>query len=117
MSHVYFVTDGRAIKIGFAQSGVRERMGHLQIGNPMPLFLLGAIEGTWSDERALHRRFQVIRLGGEWFQKHPDLLAYIDELGAAGRLTDEDTWDEYELRLCECGWRAWDTMQWVRKAA
>ena len=62
---VYFVRDGRAVKIGWALDG-KERVKLLQTGNPRKLNLLGTIKGSVLLERALHRHFKRNRIRGEW---------------------------------------------------
>lgn len=75
---IYFVTDGEAIKIGFA-GNVRKRIANLQISHHFPLFLLGSIPATRHEESVIHRRFVQHRLRGEWFKIHRDILDFIDE--------------------------------------
>ncbi len=64
---VYFVSDGRAVKIGWALDG-KERVKILQIGNSGTLNLLGTIKGSRGLERGLHKHFKRNRLRGEWFK-------------------------------------------------
>lgn len=46
------------IKIGFTESLDAEvRLATLQTGSPVPLRLLGTMEGTIEEEKDLHRRF------------------------------------------------------------
>ncbi len=82
---VYFVRDGRAVKIGWALNG-KERIKLLQTGNPRGLTLLGAIKGPITLERALHKHFKRNRIRGEWFTATKNLVAVIsiieDENGA-----------------------------------
>jgi hypothetical protein len=49
LSCVYFIQSGRAIKIGYAANPL-SRLAELQIGNPEPLVLLGAIPGGATEE-------------------------------------------------------------------
>lgn len=48
----------------------------MQIGNSRPLRVLGLIAS--GDEGQWHRRFEHDRIGGEWFQRSPDLVSAID---------------------------------------
>lgn len=78
---IYFVTADHPdfpIKIGFMEKKNDLRMRGLQTGCPYPLILLGTVTGTYQGERALHRQFGQHRLNGEWFQRTPELLAYIE---------------------------------------
>lgn len=76
---VYFIRAGDKIKIGFArsESAVRSRYATIRNASPMPVVLLGAMEGTVEDEHALHRRFQAYRAEGEWFAAEPAVLEVV----------------------------------------
>jgi hypothetical protein len=62
-------------------------MSGLQVGCPLPLILLGTINGihqkyvdwSWYREQSLHKRFAHLRQQGEWFRAEPELLQYIKE--------------------------------------
>jgi hypothetical protein len=77
---IYFIgpADG-PIKIGFA-SRLSFRIRDLRLANAFPLEVWAAIEDHPSVERAYHHRFATHRLHGEWFARHPDILAEIDRL-------------------------------------
>jgi hypothetical protein len=77
--HIYFVTDGEAIKIGFAER-LRARMHQLQVANHFPLFLIGSVRGTRADEANLHARFGRLRIRGEWFKIHKEIFDYTDHV-------------------------------------
>jgi uncharacterized protein YozE (UPF0346 family) len=76
---VYFIRSEKthAIKIGFTSGRVEKRLNSLQTAHPYKLQLLASIPGTLEYEKFLHERFAKFRLEGEWFQPHPDLLAFI----------------------------------------
>jgi len=76
---IYFIqaVDSKKIKIGFSAWNVETRLNTLQTGSPEPLALLGAIDGTPADERALHRKFASLRISGEWFQCHDSILEML----------------------------------------
>jgi len=78
---VYFIQagDDGPIKIGITKN-VESRRAGLQPGSPIVLSLLCAIPGTRANERMLHKHFADDRLHGEWFNPHPELLEYIDDL-------------------------------------
>lgn len=80
---VYFIHDGRAIKIGFSQS-VSGRLHDLQVASPTKLHLVGYMDGTPADESALKKKFSDIRLRGEWFEPSDLILDYVEELAAQG---------------------------------
>jgi|MTBAKSStandDraft_1061840.scaffolds.fasta_scaffold08437_2 uncharacterized protein YozE (UPF0346 family) len=76
---IYFVKSEKTheIKIGFTSGPVEKRLRSLQTAHPSELHLLATIPGTSDHERSLHQKFANIRLKGEWFEPHPDLLAFI----------------------------------------
>jgi hypothetical protein len=115
--YVYFLKQGRngPIKMGVAGSP-EDRLANLQVGNPNELHLIGqrAVEGGYREarelEEALHERFSLYRIRGEWFWPTPDLLRTITELSDPPRefiepdppvpeLTDDERWDELAKRV------------------
>jgi len=85
---VYFIRSEKnhEIKIGFTAGKVEKRLSSLQTAHPYKLQLLATMPGTMEYEKSLHERFASIRLEGEWFKPHPDLLAFISVI-----LKDERT--------------------------
>jgi hypothetical protein len=72
--------DGGYIKIGYSKKSVKKRVKKLQTGSPLPLEIIGTIEGNIPDEKELHlklARFRV-RANGEWFY---DCREIREELG------------------------------------
>lgn len=66
---IYFVTDGRYVKIG-STTDIEKRLAGLQTGNPKKLTIMFAI--PWMRnykylESRFHRCFEKRRLVGEWF--------------------------------------------------
>jgi hypothetical protein len=78
-SYTYFIRDGEAIKIG-ASYDARWRLSSLQVGNPRPLVVLCAVLDTILSEEAAHKKFDHLRIQGEWFHAAPELLEFIDTL-------------------------------------
>jgi hypothetical protein len=78
---VYFVraASGGPIKIGTSLY-VSARVSNLQIGRPDRLVVMATFIGGHKDEKALHRRFASLHVGGEWFRDEPELLGFIEEL-------------------------------------
>jgi hypothetical protein len=79
---VYFVqsgTDG-PIKIGFTTRAIEQRLANLQTAHAEKLRLLAQITGDRELERELHRRFVLHRMNGEWFEPHPDVIAFIADV-------------------------------------
>lgn len=77
---VYFIAaeDG-PIKIGKALDPVA-RLRTLQTSHPVPLSILAICGGGDDREREYHMRFEAHRLQGEWFARHPDILAEIERI-------------------------------------
>ncbi len=67
---VYFVRceTTRLVKIGFTVGSVKERLSSLQTGSASELFLIAAVMGSEADEKALHRKYDHVRVRGEWFR-------------------------------------------------
>jgi hypothetical protein len=79
MSYIYFIQahgDG-PIKIGFTASNPRRRMVEIQVSCPWPIKLLGAIEGTVSQEKQIHLVLGRFKTSGEWFEPHPIVIAAV----------------------------------------
>ena len=65
---VYFIQSGDAVKIGYTSfDDVKERMSHLQTGNPGELKTLLFMDGSRKDEANFHEMFSIYRIRGEWF--------------------------------------------------
>jgi hypothetical protein len=75
---VYFVRGGDAVKIG-RTGNLAARLKALATASAVPLEVLAALPGGRDLEVQLHRRWQHLRLKGEWFRATPDLLADIRE--------------------------------------
>ena len=73
---VYFVSNGEAIKIGFAQS-VERRIAELQISSSARLELLAVVSGDERLEASYHKQFAALRVSGEWFAKDDRLLNLV----------------------------------------
>jgi hypothetical protein len=76
---VYFITsEGGPIKIGRA-TDVQKRLSALQTSNPETLFVVGVIHSELHSESSVHRRFEHLRLRGEWFRRSSELITFIEE--------------------------------------
>jgi Meiotically up-regulated gene 113 len=78
-ARVYFLRDGGCIKIG-TSTNVYARVSSGQTMNPRELVLIGSVPGDQRLEADLHRRFDSLRVRGEWFVATAELLAFIDGL-------------------------------------
>lgn len=78
----YFVGAGDGpIKIGSSRQPNR-RLTELRRDTPGGLELLARINGGAERESYYHRLFEAHRLNGEWFARHPDIIAEIERLSA-----------------------------------
>lgn len=75
---VYFIqaTSGGPVKIGTA-ANVQHRLDGLQTASAEVLQVLGVMEARARLEGELHRRFDGLRMLGEWFRPEPELLKFI----------------------------------------
>ncbi|MEB3191101.1 MAG: YozE family protein, partial [Snowella sp.] len=76
---VYFIQSQgtHTIKIGYTSGQAQNRLKDLQTAHPYQLNILATLPGDRNYEKSLHQRFAEYRLKGEWFEPHPDLLAFI----------------------------------------
>lgn len=84
-SGVYFVrrASGGPIKIGRSDN-MYWRLHRLQAELREPIELLLSLPNP-KQELALHKRFDHLRIDGEWFAVAPSLLAFIEEQTATQR--------------------------------
>ena len=77
---IYFIESGwgGCIKIGCAFNP-QARLDTLQCGNPDELHLLAVFPGDLREESALHQRFRLDCVTGEWFAPSPALWALVKE--------------------------------------
>lgn len=75
--YIYFIQGADKIKIGIADN-IAWRMADIANMSPVPVQLIGFVEGDESDEKALHIRFAEYRTHGEWFADCPELREYIN---------------------------------------
>lgn len=74
---IYFITAGDGlVKIGFSID-VEKRIRSLATGSSAELQILLTINGTRSDEKALHQSFKADRVRREWFRLSPAIQAFI----------------------------------------
>lgn len=77
---VYFISDEQGyIKIGVARN-VDSRLKSLQTASRQELTLVGAVEGSYKDERRYHQMFADLRVRGEWFRPDVRLTNFIKGL-------------------------------------
>lgn len=85
-SVVYFMTreSDEAIKIGFAKA-LKNRRRMLEKEHGCAVTVLATRPGGRFLENLYHNRFHDHRIRGEWFTRHPDILAEIERLNQSGR--------------------------------
>jgi Meiotically up-regulated gene 113 len=67
------------IKIGFTDDLPR-RLREIQSHSPVKLTVLASVGGGIFAELEYHERFAAHRLHGEWFERHPDIVAEIERI-------------------------------------
>jgi len=98
---VYFVSGpgkSDAIKIGWTQGEVDERVAALQCGSPVPLLVLASVRAFFAFERWCHRELAADRSYGEWFRRSAQLVAFVGRLRELGDVTGH-TPDELRAML------------------
>ena len=76
----YFIGASEGpVKIGYSVD-VEGRLRVMRAHSPLPLGILATAPGGISRECAYHFQFAAHRLHGEWFERHPDILAEIARL-------------------------------------
>jgi hypothetical protein len=85
-SFVYFFQRGEdgPIKIGFA-TNPDSRKAQMQTALAEKLNTLLVIPGTRKTETYLHRKFDALRLMGEWFEPDDELIDFIRQIRKTGR--------------------------------
>lgn len=107
---IYFAqtNDNTHIKIGYA-SNVRNRLSALQTGAPMGVKLLASMPGDHKVERKLHDRFAGLRVHGEWFHTHANIIDFALRGSTLAGMDDHDPFLPYvvlEPRLIDIFVRA-----------
>lgn len=72
---VYFIKRGSLVKIGWSRNVEQRRRA---VGGE----ILATLPGYMRDERAMHDRFAMLRMHGEWFAYTPALATYIEQIAA-----------------------------------
>lgn len=94
---IYFIELLDFIKIGYTEN-VSMRLAQMQTAVPIDLKLLLDIPGDKTLEEIIHFKFAPIRVRGEWFKRHPALLAYIDALkSGTGEVLPDDPFKGHPL--------------------
>jgi hypothetical protein len=83
---VYFVRSGRYVKIGWTTGSVSRRIESLQVGNPIPIELIGSALGEPFREAQLHQIASPAHVRGEWFHGDHDVIRRVIEAMTEGSL-------------------------------
>lgn len=76
--YVYFIQDDDLIKIGYSASP-NQRLRTLQASHSQTLSLVAFFPALPEQESELHRRFQALRVAGEWFRFEDPVKTFIEE--------------------------------------
>ncbi len=85
---IYFMrrADGVGpVKIGCSKVPA-ERLAIFANWSPEPLEIITIVQGTFNDERRIHRQFEEYRLHSEWFEAAPPVLAMVAHAARSGVL-------------------------------
>lgn len=75
---VYFIKAGTEfVKIGYTKE-VKGRLSSITVSSPLPISLIGVIEGGVKKEKEIQRKFKHFRVRGEWFDLSSELKEFID---------------------------------------
>ncbi len=76
MLYIAQVGAGGPVKIGYSRLPAT-RIKALEHNSAFPVTLLRVLTGDHLTERAFHRRFRHMKIGGEWFWFNDDMLSYV----------------------------------------
>lgn len=82
--YLLWAENSTIFKIGFTQVGVAERATVIESMSPLPIRVLGAIQGSRFDEGSLHIELGQYRSHGEWFSLPEEAVwPLLQRFGAA----------------------------------
>jgi hypothetical protein len=92
------------VKIGYTSGeSVERRLLALKTASPVPLKVVGVIEGTQKQERRLHRKYAAHRVCGEWFTVTGELKAYLATFEAPRTARPLFNWPAWLTRYLTTG--------------
>lgn len=76
---IYYIgcPETSRVKIGFTSGDPYKRLRALRTGCPTDIRIFVMHPGTQEDERNLHRKFDALRLHGEWFESGDELIEHM----------------------------------------
>jgi hypothetical protein len=117
---VYFVQaiDGGPVKIGYSED-VTTRVKQLESHYGRPLTVLHVMDGDREAEKAIHRRFDHLRIRRtEQFQPAPDLMAFINRPLFVNAMPVEELEVNPDVKPLVVGIRAYpEWKQWLDELA
>jgi hypothetical protein len=79
MGYVYFISQGvDNCKIGYS-TNPQKRLKSLSTSSPLPLVLIGYLEGSKELEKQMHMKYHSNHLEREWFSLCPEIIDFINE--------------------------------------
>lgn len=102
MSQVYFVHAPSVNLLKIGRSADPDRRFHeLRLLSPVPLVVIGVVNGGSSVEAEFHKRFDHLRSHGEWFHATGELVrfAQTESLASAWNAASPDARQEFLLRI------------------
>ncbi len=101
---IYFIQeqDRWLIKIGFTNGDPLDRLASLQTGSAAKLELVAAFDGTFDEEKMLHRVLADARVIGEWFKPVPKLLTIMMRMAGAEAISEHKEQWPIELQCDQC---------------
>jgi hypothetical protein len=77
---IYFIqaaTSGGPIKIGVTID-LKRRLKQIEKQTGWKLFVLGVMDGSYTEERILHHKFATDYIESEWFNESTEIREFID---------------------------------------
>lgn len=81
LTYFVYALGASAVKIGYTNVGLSERLRGLSTGCPFELIPAAVILGGMRNETKAHKRLFRHRLRGEWFDAHVDVWEYAERHG------------------------------------
>jgi hypothetical protein len=97
---IYFICrpDDHRIKIGTTVR-LSERLKQLVAQCDADLDVIAVMDGSFSEETGLHRRFAHLRTVGEWFEPGDDLIGFIVAEGREWDGSDDIPKDDVSVKM------------------
>jgi hypothetical protein len=87
---IYVMECAGFYKIGWTAASPRKRRIAVQVSSPLPVTLVGAVEGSQMMEAEWHEAFRSKRVSGEWFAlTEADIAAILHEESGTDPLPGE----------------------------